>query len=832
MNNGITIGVVKKSGGNDSTKFPTKLLGYITNINSFDDILNNTNLVVEKGESPILIVTEKPSKSNTQVSTKHYLWKLGSGNFSPIGSNDIQSKLELINEKFLGTTEILEIINNPTAQEIPLGVIQEDFITYMNNNGSYGLTDNKKTYIITFTKDSIDYAYIFQGLLGIYGVGFPDLNIEDFIFIYQSTNSGNTVDNSVITLSTYEDLFSLINSRNLIPGATYKFPYRSTNFVHGQNIVNRQFKTPDNNQSIEFQNNFDDVHIGEEEILIAQAISTFQLSPTVYSEKYQQDIIEYMPYVDKLGVDMYAYTGHTMSDNSYVLDFNLKWDVEKQQVYFQMPNGYPINYGHFLYLYCEFQKITESPLTGGEIVNFVFNGFGANDAILSGWGFGVKDIDYLGDKPEGYKEIIWNPVIEGFGRGLVLEVEVVSGALLQLRPYIVNNAALCGTNFSDGDIIHFYFDSESYSIEISIENDIQEYFTPFPAIYVNENGYTTGGEGSGATFFVSQYFDRGVPDSYSIGLIEPGSGYQNGDTVLFPYKNIATNEFFEFNIIEATPIEGGTIVEDYYQDGFYEPLMLGINNIKRSYLQENPFKELTRLEISQDRTRVYLIDLDYEDYENYVSDTLYIDHIEAIVDCQGWITKREDTQFKISMPLDWRNFMYRRWFTDPLDIIAGYEPGYYGLTSKDNNLLSTSNQWKDFPIYNKTKDFQNVVVGGDSGPNEYYLGGCTSNFIFTNRVVNVHFNLGLKNSTFKDLINVNFNGKVENLTSSGIYDSTIGNIRGFLVGAYIENNIANQCEITMMNTSSDYAARLYKRHINDDGEYVITQIFPTPAGIR
>lgn len=188
--------------GNDTTKFPTVFLGNLTDTNTLEDIVNNFNLVVEKGIAPILFVSGSPVKSATiQAVTRRYLWKLGSGTFAPIGSADLDTKLELIDEKYLTSNDFELILAQPNVQQTDLGIIAVDFMEYMNTTASYNFTNDEVTHVITFTKDDVDYAYFFAGIAGIYGLGNTPINSNDVIFIYQSGSNNNLIDDEVISPS-------------------------------------------------------------------------------------------------------------------------------------------------------------------------------------------------------------------------------------------------------------------------------------------------------------------------------------------------------------------------------------------------------------------------------------------------------------------------------------------------------------------------------------------------------------------------------------------------------------------------------------------------------
>lgn len=574
---------------------------------------------------------------------------------------------------------------------------------------------------------------------------------------------------TTIILDTYQELYDLIISAELIPGAFYKFPYRSTNFVHGQGVVDNGIRNGFLGQSVEFENNFDDVHIGEEEILIAQAISTFQLSPIAHSEKYPQDIIEFMSYVDKLGIYFKILNGFVLSNQSEISGFDLQWDLEKEQVYFQMPNGYPINYGHFLYVYAEFEKITHIQ-TGGEVTTLEaispdtssqlssFLSAASSNGMLGLSDSAIVPIHIYND----FEEVdSWSTNGNGKDARIFAQYMGTSKA-----SFVTSNTftQYPGNNFVAGDEIYITYKGTTYTFVLGtdFESSVNQFSYRIPET-------TTSGQGNGLLINILIFPGK---DGFIINdYINGGTSYVASDISTFILDLLGVDYNFNLEVFNATPIESGTIVEDYYQDGCFEPIMPGITICQYPYTSDDPDfgygKAMSRAEVSQDRTRVYLIDLTQEDVENYISDTLYVEHVEGIVDCQGWITKREDTQKKVSMPLDWRNFKYRRWLYDLELVKLGMGADYYGITSFDNisGLESASTQWKDFPVSAEGQDLCDVQVGGIGGPNEYqwYLGQ-TSNFVFNEGIYGLKIKGNLSNSTFlSSLINITFTNNVQKL---------------------------------------------------------------------
>jgi hypothetical protein len=145
----------------------------------------------------------------------------------------------------------------------------------------------------------------------------------------------------------YADLYDKIVNSQLVAGQKYRLTdYRSVNFLNGWGIAN--------NNPTPTDPSFDprQIHVGDNEVLILEAISSYELNPVCNSETHGGDILEFQGYTNKIGVDFDIYTGQTLPDATTVTDFNLKWDGTN--VYFDMPTNYPALFGHYFYLYAEF----------------------------------------------------------------------------------------------------------------------------------------------------------------------------------------------------------------------------------------------------------------------------------------------------------------------------------------------------------------------------------------------------------------------------------------------------------------------------------------------
>jgi hypothetical protein len=147
-----------------------------------------------------------------------------------------------------------------------------------------------------------------------------------------------------------------------------------------------------------------EIHEGETEVLLLQATSPYEISEIGYSETFNGDIVQYEPYVNKIGVDFDIYNRQTLPDLSTVSGFDLQWDGTN--VYFNMPEGYPVLFGHYFYLYCEFD--------GG---NYYQDG--AFDPITPG--ISVCQYPYTSDDPDyGYPKAMSRIRVENNGMKVVL----------------------------------------------------------------------------------------------------------------------------------------------------------------------------------------------------------------------------------------------------------------------------------------------------------------------------------------------------------------------------------------------------------------------------
>lgn len=216
--------------------------------------------------------------------------------------------------------------------------------------------------------------------------------------------SGQTVKTTVqdivdlsapVVMATYQDFYNLLIAEALVPGTKYEVPYRSVNWLNGYSLA------VSNPTPIDPSFNPRQIHTGPEDILIVEATSTYEVSPTSYSKKYMMDILDYNPYANKIGLPLSVYNGVTLPNSTVVSGFDLQWDGTN--VYFNMPTGYPAYYGQLLYIYAAFgtydQDGGHEPLLPNTYPQFSFS----TDSVFDAYPKQLSRIKLLNG---GYKVVL------------------------------------------------------------------------------------------------------------------------------------------------------------------------------------------------------------------------------------------------------------------------------------------------------------------------------------------------------------------------------------------------------------------------------------------
>jgi hypothetical protein len=153
---------------------------------------------------------------------------------------------------------------------------------------------------------------------------------------------------------TYANLYAKVVANQLLIGKTYRLTdYKSVNFLNGYQCAKLNSNlngSPSSNPAFIPRA----IYTGNDEVLLLQAITTGELSPIGYSETYDGDVVEYSPLTNKIGVQFDIQNGGSLPNGNLISGFDLQWDGVNNEVYFDMPTGYPVLYGQTLSLFASF----------------------------------------------------------------------------------------------------------------------------------------------------------------------------------------------------------------------------------------------------------------------------------------------------------------------------------------------------------------------------------------------------------------------------------------------------------------------------------------------
>jgi hypothetical protein len=504
---------------------------------------------------------------------------------------------------------------------------------------------------------------------------------------------------------TYSELYNKVVNGELVAGSWYRLTdYKSVNFLNGWETANSNPTPTDPNF------NPQEIYEGETEVLILQATSPYEISEIGYSETFQGDIVQYEPFTNKIGVTIPngIYNRTTLPDSSIVSGFDLQWDGTN--VYFNMPTGYPALFGHYFYLYAEFQNSFAKGPISSEFPNLSLSG----------------DVTGL----SGTYNLLIPVTLTGIGSGLVLDVTVKSGA-------------------------------------ISVDS-------------INNYG-----------------------DDYAIGDILLISGSVIGGTN-------------GVNDITITVLAVNTLITDYYQDGEFEPLTPNISICQYPYTSDDTdfayHKAMSRIRVEEDGFKIVLIDLDENDYNSYISDTLYVETIYKIGNAYGWISRRIDTFRNIDVPFDFRGRKYRRFEVDLSTLTSYLGVNYWG--QGDNYLgQGTTGNYKDFKCFgNDGYEVYDIKWDGMDRPDITGNRGYNDNNIFLGKfyaceIGNLFYQNTISDNFFNNKIGLKFSDNAigayfnNNTITDDFTSNRISNFFQYntIFTYFVENRISNNFQNNTIN---------------------------------
>ena len=154
---------------------------------------------------------------------------------------------------------------------------------------------------------------------------------------------------------THATLRNLCMNSQLVPGITYRITdYKSVNVV---NSAADLFLETGTYSSDDFD--YTETYTSSVEVLRIKAISDSQLEHTASSESYPQDVLEYDVYANSICRYVEYQNGYTLPNGNTVTNFDLQWDAVNNQVYIDMPTGYPIEFSRWIFIYFSINGSTD-----------------------------------------------------------------------------------------------------------------------------------------------------------------------------------------------------------------------------------------------------------------------------------------------------------------------------------------------------------------------------------------------------------------------------------------------------------------------------------------
>ena len=264
----------------------------------------------------------------------------------------------------------------------------------------------------------------------------------------------------------------------------------------------------------------------------------------------------------------------------------------------------------------------------------------------------------------------------------------------------------------------------------------------------------------------------------------------------FDLKWDGTNVYFDMP--EGYPVQFGHFLyiyaefdsSNYYQDGVWEPIKPGIasptSDFSAGYCCGND-KPMSKIKVSADGKKVYLLDLTEQDYNNYDLNTLSVEATSVVMEATGWITRRTDTEKNVSLSWDWRNQVHRRYNVNLGDYDSDlfYSDDYYiaigdtfDIDGNDNNpsmFIATNNQYNDYKTFAPGNNLFNVTSEAIGGPDYWRSAGSSENNIFLGGVTNTTFEGGTAGNTFLGECRSNvFNDNTQVNVFGDLYDNIFG----------------------------------------------------------
>jgi len=229
----------------------------LTDSESLEDSLEDINLSVDVGDTPVIFQFFKPTTNNGTVDSTLeylklvYLFPLGNGTYEPVSDSISFNELILLN-KSKPSEQDLTILGN--VVQFDLGDISGETVSEAVNPlvPSRDLTDTDTNFIFSFIDNSVSYFTLFVGSPAIYGLNDTQSTDADFAnFTNSETLSfqeDRNIKGSIITASTAlgyydndaDEIDAVVTAVNSLPAFVVEQDFYgivSVEFTHPSSVV-------------------------------------------------------------------------------------------------------------------------------------------------------------------------------------------------------------------------------------------------------------------------------------------------------------------------------------------------------------------------------------------------------------------------------------------------------------------------------------------------------------------------------------------------------------------------------------------------------------------
>jgi hypothetical protein len=174
---------------NQNNKIREVFIGFANNRTERDALLNSTNIEVADDEN-VIVTYFTPFNQQGGYVQASLLWKLGKGNYTPIGSANFSEKFFELPIVYPTEDSMNQLITAPNAVVREYGTFTGSIIDFINAAAPVDFDDETKVYYIRANQAGITYLWRFNGDNDTYGTGEAQMSADAIELLFSSQAQG------------------------------------------------------------------------------------------------------------------------------------------------------------------------------------------------------------------------------------------------------------------------------------------------------------------------------------------------------------------------------------------------------------------------------------------------------------------------------------------------------------------------------------------------------------------------------------------------------------------------------------------------------------------